>query len=325
MLGKVERLFRRQQERGKFPGGQLVVRARGEEKLSVSVGIASGLRPEEGEPVPVTNATPFQVMSASKPVIALAVAILEDRGLLNVERTVSHYIPEFASHGKNEITVLEVLTHRSGVLVPKLWDSPEVWPDWDRVQEEIQDARPLFRRGTLAYHPWEFGWILGELVHRVAGKHLPEFLDEVLPGSLKALRLQTDPGNVPLVARTYWQGPKRLRLGGHDVAGGFEERMNAPSTLASLVPGASMTTTASTLALFHEMILHGWLGPHPYGWWNTRECVGHGGGFCVVAYSDRRTGAAVAIVTNANKGFGDVVWRFAPLGSAIRRGIGGES
>jgi len=330
--------------------------------LNISVGIASGLRSEEGKQVPVTDTTPFQVMSASKPVVALAVAILEDRGLLEVDRPVSHYIPRFAHQGKGDITVLDVLTHRSGVLVPGLWDAPEIWSDWDRVQEEIRKARPLYRKGTPAYHPWEFGWILGELVHRVAGRHLPEFLDEILPKQLKSLRLQTDHSAAPLVARTYWLGPKRLRLAGYDVARGFEERMNAPSTLTSLVPGASMTTTASALAYFYEMILAGgvtpdgarligsetlerylrpnaagfdrvlrsyltigrgfllgWLGPHPYGWWNTRKCVGHGGGFCVVAFADRQTGAAVSMVTNGNKGFGDVVRRFAPLSSAIRR------
>ncbi|NIN09890.1 MAG: serine hydrolase, partial [Gemmatimonadales bacterium] len=64
--------------------------------------------------------TPFQVMSASKPVVAFSVAVLEDRGHLDVDRSVSHYIPQFKREGKGEITVLDVLTHRSGVLVPRL-------------------------------------------------------------------------------------------------------------------------------------------------------------------------------------------------------------
>jgi CubicO group peptidase (beta-lactamase class C family) len=361
-LREAEALFRRQQERGAFPGGQLVVRRQGHELLNVSIGIARGLRPGEGEPIPVSDTTPFQVMSASKPIVAFAVAVLEDRGLLDVEHPVSHYVPQFGREGKGDITVLDVLTHRSGVLVPRLWNSPETWVDWDRVQEEIWNTRPRYRRGTLVYHPWEFGWILGEVVRRVAGRPLSEFLDDVLPWELRPLRLRVDHDAAMLVARTYWLGPRRYRLAGEDVASGFEEKNNALSTLTSLVPGASMTTTASALAKFYEMILAGgtmpdgtrlirpetlerylrpsvagfdrvlrsylvlgrgfqlgWLGPHPYGWWNTRHCVGHGGGFCVMAFGDRRTGAAIAIVTNGNRSLMDVLWRFAPVSSAIRK------
>ncbi|HEY5646818.1 MAG TPA: serine hydrolase domain-containing protein [Pseudomonadales bacterium] len=342
----------------------MVVLFHGEQLLNVSLGIARGFRPGEGERVPVTDATPFQVMSASKPVVAFSVAVLEDRGLLDVERPVSHYIPQFEREGKREITVLDILTHRSGVLVPGLWNSPEIWADWDRVQEEIWSARPRYRRGTLAYHPLEFGWILGELVRQVSGLCVDEFLYEILPLELRSLRLRVDHDATKRIARTYWLGPKRYRLGGEDVAARFEETYNAPSTLTGLVPGASRATTAVALARFYEMVLAGgttvdgarlirpetlerylrpnvsgfdrtlrsyvvlgrgfllgWLGPHPYGWLNTRECVGHGGGFCVVAFGDRRLGAAISIVTNGNRGLGDVLRRFAPLSSSIRRSL----
>ena len=67
--------------------------------------------------------------------------------------------------------------------------------------------------------------------------------------------------------------------------------------------------------------LLGWLWPHPYAWWNTRQCVGHGGGFCAVAVDDRRTGAAIAMITNGNRGMWDVVRRFAPLSSSIRKSL----
>jgi len=364
MFSKAAALFQRQLDRGSFPGGQLVVRAQGEELLNLSVGIAGGFRSDEGERIPVTDTTPFQVMSASKPLVAFAIAALEDRGLVDVERPVSHYVPEFGRAGKSEITVLEVLTHRSGVIAPHLWESPALWPDWDRVQQEIWDARPRHRRGTLAYHPYEFGWILGEVVRRVAGQPLDQFLTDVLPESLRPLRLRRDDNDKTVVARSYWLGPKKLLLGGQDVAGTFEEKNNSPLTLTSLVPGASLTTPASTLALFYEMLLAGgttrdgvrliksetleryltanvtgydrtlrsyliigrgfllgWLWPHPYGWWDSRACVGHGGGFSTVVFGDRRTGAAIAMVTNGNRGLGDVFRRFVSLSTAVRRAV----
>jgi CubicO group peptidase (beta-lactamase class C family) len=364
MLSKAEVLFRRQCERGAFPGGQMVVRVRGRELLNVSVGIASGWRDGEGDPLPVTGTTPFQVMSASKPLVAFAIAILEDRGLIDVEQPIAHYVPEFAREGKGAITVLDVLTHRSGVIVPHLWTAAAMWPDWNRVQQEIWCAPPRYRRGTPAYHAYEFGWILGEVVRRVAQQPLDRFLDGILPESLRLLRLRREHDDDTVIARSYWLGPKRLRLGGLDVAAGFEERNNSHTTHTSLVPGASMTTDASTLARFYEMLLAGGttadgvrlirsetlerylsanvrgfdrmlhsylvlgrgfllgsLGPHPYGGWDSRSCVGHGGGFCAVVFGDRRTGAAIAIITNGNKGLWDVLRRFAPLSNAIRRGV----
>lgn len=366
MLEKAETLFRRQFDRGLYPGGQLVVRRGGEELLSLSLGIARGVRKQEGEPVPVTDRTPFQVMSTSKPLVAFAIAVLEDRGLIDVDRPVAHYIPEFGREGKGEITVLDVLTHRSGVIIPHLWGAIDLWPDWAGVQEAIWNARPRYRRGRIAYHPYEYGWILGEVVRRVSGQPLDEFLRGVLPESLHALCLRRDAGDPTVIAHTYWFGPRRWTIGGEEMAAGFEERNNARQTLTSLVPGASMTTDASTLARFYEMLLAGgttmdgvrlvrsetleryltvnatgwdrmlrsflvlgrgfllgWLGPHPYGWWDSRSCVGHGGGLCAVVFGDRSTGTAIAMLTNANRTMGDVLRRFAPLSTAIRRGVAG--
>ena len=364
MFSKATTLFTRQVARGAFPGGQIVVRVQGKELLNLAVGVARGWRDTEGERVPVASTTPFQVMSTSKPVVAFAVAVLEDRGMLDVGRPVSHYIPDFGRAGKGEVTVLDVLTHRSGVLVPRLWDAPAMWPDWDRVQETIWNSPPRFPRGTPAYHPYEFGWILGEVVRRVAGQPLDRFLAGLLPEPLRELRLRRENDDDTVVAHSYWLGRKRLRLGGQDVAAGFEERNNSPRTLTSLVPGASMTASASTMAQFYEMLLaggttadgvrlirsdtlerylevnargwdrtlrsylvlgrgflHGWRWPHPYGWWDSRSCVGHGGGFCTVVFGDRRTHAAIAMLTNGNRSLGDVLRRFAPLSSAIRGAV----
>src|SRR5947209_9140900 len=94
-------LFARQQQAGQFLGGQLVVSRRYEILAESCVGIARGLRGAAESPVepgaaaqpPVTPETRFQVMSASKAVVAFAVALLEDRGLVDVASPVARYIP----------------------------------------------------------------------------------------------------------------------------------------------------------------------------------------------------------------------------------------
>ena len=358
----VESMLLRQLNRGAFPGGQLVVRVGGEEVLNLAVGVARRPSGNDHPAVPVTGATLFQVMSASKPVIAFAVAVLEDRGLLDVSRPVADYVSEFARAGKSEITVLDVLTHRAGVQVPRLWRDPSLWTDWHEVQEEIWKTRPRYRRGTLCYQPWEFGSILAEVVQRISGQSLPEFVKGLLPGFGAALRFMVAPDEVPAVAYSYWLGRAHYRLAGEDVGARFEAVNNAAETLTNLVAGASMLASASALAEFYEMVVHGgvvgsgdrlisrdtldaylrptvtgrdrasgnpmtlgrgfmpgWMGPSLYGWWGTRDCVGHAGGFSTVAFCDRRQDLAAAIVTNGNRGFGDLLRRFAPLGSAIRK------
>lgn len=84
------------------------------------------------------------------------------------------------------------------------------------------DDRPAFPRGTLAYQPHSFGWILAEVVRRVSGQPLDEFLARTLPPSLSGLRLRYD-GEA---AETYWQGARPHLLAGFDLSAEFEHANN---------------------------------------------------------------------------------------------------
>ena len=61
-----------------------------------------------------TNDTRFCVFSATKPIVASAVWLLIGDGLLDASRPVAHYIPEFATNGKEVVTVEQVMLHTSG-------------------------------------------------------------------------------------------------------------------------------------------------------------------------------------------------------------------
>jgi CubicO group peptidase (beta-lactamase class C family) len=354
-FGRVASRFVRQQEHGLFPGGQLVVMRDGQKLCEVAVGTARGYR-GECEGVLVTPTTRFQVMSASKPLVAFAVALLEDRGLIDPGAPVARYFPEFAQNGKEAITVLDVLTHRSGVLLEELGHAPELWPRWPAVVQAIAAARPELPRGRLAYSPAGFGWILAEVVQRITGVSLQDYLLSVLPPALAGIRF-LDPSQAESVATSYWLGPDALMLAGHNVAADFEEINNGLTCIEACVPGAGLLATAAELAAFYDLLVSGGggiissvtlqkyvskqtfgferqlkvpltlgrgfalgsLGPHAYGWWNTTPCFGHAGGFGVVAFADPRTRVAAAIVTNGHRGVLDLVKRFAPLGSSIRK------
>lgn len=314
--------------------------------MDLAVGTARGLRSSTA--VAVDPETPFQVMSASKAVLASLIVRLQERRLIDIEAPVRRYIDEFQGQ---DVTVQDVLMHRSGVTFPELSRHPERWADPEAVLAALRDERPTYRRGTLAYQPIAFGWILGEVLRRVTGETLEAFSMRELGPELH-WRFEGE------AAETYWLGKKRYRLNGANLAAQFEHTNNSVAARTALVPGAGMYTTARALASFYARLVLdpspilarstnvatrgldkitgayvvmglgfalGWRWPHPYGWWNTQDCFGHAGGFSVVAYGDRSTGAGVAIVTNGNRSVMDLVRRFAPLGSAIRRALNGEA
>jgi CubicO group peptidase (beta-lactamase class C family) len=118
------------------------------------------------------------MMSVAKGVSAIAIAILVDRGLLDPDEPVAAYWPEFAQNGKEGVLLRWVLDHRAGL--PALVDEP-LWPgatfDREAMVGALERARPLWEPGTVAaYHVQTQGYILGELVRRVAGMPIGEFV-----------------------------------------------------------------------------------------------------------------------------------------------------
>ena len=103
---------------GIHPAISISMRVRGEVLLQRSVGYSHGGGP--GDPhgsrrIKATPATPFNVFSASKPMPAMIIHLLDQRHLLHLDDPVCEYIPEFAQHGKECVTIRHVLTHRAGI------------------------------------------------------------------------------------------------------------------------------------------------------------------------------------------------------------------
>lgn len=137
-------------------------------------------------PVQVRPQIAFPILSAGKPLAAIVIAVLEDRGALDVEEPIAEIFPEFGRHGKERITTLDVLTHRSGLLMPDFVQKMDLWGDRAAVQRALADTVPSRLRGTLAYGPHEYGWILSEVVLRVDGRSLAAFYDFLIGGGRTA-------------------------------------------------------------------------------------------------------------------------------------------
>ncbi len=263
-LDEVVRLFRRQHRRGRFPGGQLAVRRHGRLVVDEAVGLARGHGGKDGqaEPLEVTPTTLFPCFSAGKAVLAIAVAICEQRKLLSVDDPIVKHFPEFAAPSddpKARITILDVLTHRGGILMRDFCERLEDWPDWDKVVSAMIAAKPTHRRGTLAYHPLEYGWLLAEVVQRATGEDFPTWLRREIaePCELPRLRFGCEPEEVDEVARPYWLGSPDGLIAGLQAASMFEEVATRPELATAFIPGAGLVTDAATLAGFYGMLVGG--------------------------------------------------------------------
>lgn len=118
--------------------------------------------------------------SGTKGVAATAVHILASEGLLEYDAPVARYWPEFGCNGKENITVRHVLSHQAGLhKVVALVDQLTDILDWDLIVDRLAETEPDFHPGTAnAYHAITFGWLVGELVHRVSGMPFPEFVQK---------------------------------------------------------------------------------------------------------------------------------------------------
>lgn len=125
--------------------------------------------------------------SVTKTMTALAILVLADRGLVGVDRPVAQYWPEFGAADKSEVTVGQVLDHTSGV---SGWERPTTIEDLYRHSDAaaaLAAQRPWWTPGDgSGYHALTFGTILGEVVRRVTGSTLGEFLQSEIAGPLGA-------------------------------------------------------------------------------------------------------------------------------------------
>ncbi|PGH02319.1 hypothetical protein AJ79_07658 [Helicocarpus griseus UAMH5409] len=127
------------------------------------------------------------VWSISKTVTNLAALVLVDRGLLGLNEKVATYWPEFGQNGKENIEVRHILSHTSGV---SGWDTPfstEDMYDLETSASRLAKQAPWWEPGTASgYHAHNQGHLVGELVRRVTGKSLQQFVAEEISGPLKA-------------------------------------------------------------------------------------------------------------------------------------------
>jgi CubicO group peptidase (beta-lactamase class C family) len=194
----------------------------------------------------------FWIYSTSKPFVALLVHLLAQRGELSLDDHVAAHWPQFGQHGKDTITIRQVLQHRSGIPVARsvLGDALAM-TDWDRAIRHIELARPSYPPGEVpAYHIISYGFILGELVRRVSGVPVRDFLKTELldPLGLRDIHLG--------LPDQLWSRHVPVRSQG--LAGRIRQAyFNRRATRRAVIPAAGVSANARDLARFYQALLGG--------------------------------------------------------------------
>jgi len=214
------------------------------------------------------------VWSATKGIgSACALHVLQEHRI-NIDRRVAEFWPEFARAGKKEITLAQLLSHQAGLCA---LDARVDILDYGAVIRALEIQKPLWPPGSAhGYHARTFGFLLDELVRRIAGKTLSQYWREAFRKPLNldfwiglpeeenarvATVYAAKSGNPPkpkkfysdlttpgTLARKTFTSPYGL----NSVSG-----MNTPAIRAPAIVSFGGIGSASALAKFYSMLANG--------------------------------------------------------------------
>jgi CubicO group peptidase (beta-lactamase class C family) len=176
--------FRRNLAQRNELGGAVAV-YRGDEPL---VDLWGGWKDAEHRE-PWQRDTMVLVFSTTKGMAAVAIAHAMSAGLFSAEDLVADHWPEFAAHGKGDVTVGMLLAHQAGVPVSDTRFTPELIADPERLGAVLAAQRPRWRPGGRhGYHGLNLGFYESELIRRTdpAGRTLGRYFAEEVAGRLGA-------------------------------------------------------------------------------------------------------------------------------------------
>ncbi|MBW0012417.1 serine hydrolase domain-containing protein [Mycobacterium sp.] len=206
-FGNVIRVFSRLFFGRRFGGGALSVYIDGVPVVDVWTGWSDRAGTQRW-----TADTGSMVFSATKGVASTVIHRLADRGLLSYDDPMANYWPEFAANGKGDITVRDVLRHRSGLSHLRGVTKADLMDHL--LMEEMLAAAPVDHlRGVQAYHALTYGWLLSGLARAVTGKGMRELIRQELarPLNTDGLHLGRPPAAAPTRAAEILMPQGKLR------------------------------------------------------------------------------------------------------------------
>jgi D-alanyl-D-alanine carboxypeptidase len=303
---------------GERDGGVAVLSIRDGETVAAVAGRANAA----GDPI--TRDTPFRVGSISKPFVATMVLQLVDEGSVDLDATLSTYLPNTPIGG--DVPIRMLLNHRSGL--PNYTDGPAFIPDVledrnrvfapDEILDWVDDAVTGEPGQQSAYSNTNY-ILLGQLIEQVTGTDLGTALRERIsePLGLEATRFAT----------VETANPDRLAAPWSSAVFDGDPDAAYDSIASSAWAAGSLTSTSSELATFFDALFAGTLispdaldamteaGPDGYGLGlgvldhpSGTRFYGHNGGiagYTSFAAFDPRTSDTLVVLTNNDEVIAD--------------------
>jgi len=244
VLGEgIDRLVADALAEGKLPGCVVVVGR----KSGIVYSRAFGFRAILPEKEAMTEDTLFDLASLTKPIAtATSLVVLADRGKVDLDDRASRYLPEFAAHGKDSITLRQLLTHVSGL--------PAETPLDDYQHGRAEAIRRIAALSLKAAPGTKFIYsdvgylVLEEAVRRVAGTDLASFATAAVFRPLGMNRT----GFLPPAEERARAAPTELRKGAWIRGDVHDPRA---FRLGGVAGNAGLFSTAQDLARYARMLL----------------------------------------------------------------------
>jgi CubicO group peptidase (beta-lactamase class C family) len=250
-----------------YGGAALAIYQHGKPVLDIWAG-------EERPGQPWEETTKSVVFSTSKGLLSIIAHRLIQDGLLNPDERVSHYWPEFAANGKENVTVAMIMRHRSGLSAVREDLTFEDMQELTPVEDALARQLPIWEPDTgYLYHAGTIGHLLGKVLFNITGKRLNQLLQEIVasplgveayfgtPANIESSIAQLKSDDAPLIdypfeSPLYWNR-RAMTFGnaftGHvdDLVGGY----NDPRTHQLEFAGAGGITNARSVARIYSSLV----------------------------------------------------------------------
>jgi CubicO group peptidase (beta-lactamase class C family) len=244
------------------------------------VDLCGGFRDARHE-YPWTSDTIVLVWSATKGIGSACVLHVLQEHKIDINQRVAEFWPEFVQAGKEKITLAQLLSHQAGLCA---LDRRVDVLAYGAVIRALEAQKPLWPPGTAhGYHARTFGFLLDELVRRIAGKSLAEYWRAIFGEPLKldfwiGLRERENPRVATMYAAKAGKPPEPKQFYADLITPGTLARktfispyglhavnaMNNVSVRGQPIVSFGGIGSASSLAKFYAMLANG-------GTWEDRQ------------------------------------------------------